>query len=1270
MSERVPRVGLTACFLLCSIPVHAYFATVNSTDHTEIHVVPAPGKVKIDGDLEDWDLSGAILMKLDEASKSVYSVLGAMMYEKDALYVGAHVKDPTPMVNNYSFADDPGMAWNADAIQLRFLSDPAVKSTATLQSGGSGLSAEQAKHVCHITLWYSTRDQKPGFFICYTLAFSDGKLNPPEVTGAYKKDADGKGYVMEYRIPWGILRAPRPLTGGDQVQTQWQLHWGNDQGQGLRCGMTDVRNPASGDLGYMGPGCWGMAIFEKTGNLKIAETTSTGSRPNGHIPIEFVLEKDSKVSLAICDATGKLVRTCLGAEPYKAGKHTYLWDGLDDTDKPLPAGSYTYKLLVHNGIEQKFVCDVGVSGDPPYQIENGTGGWAGDYGVPWYVATEGDSVVLGTGSAEAAPATICTDLEGKRRYGTFALGNALVLKDGYGYFAQRGNGKLIKFDLKNGYLTNFKSGKAEAVIIQKEPNESNEAWGGRSWTLYAMAIAKDTLVISCGAANKLYFMDYAAGTLKGEAELKAPVGLATDPAGTLYAVSENSVGRYDIGNKSFTPIVSNLDSPAHLACDAQGNLYVSLRGKTMQVWKLDKDGKVLQKFGKPGGRPWLGKFDPAGMLNPWAIAVDKNGRLWVCEADGQPKRYSVWNPDGTLYKDFFGSMDYSTTAYVDPEEPDYVYAQSVRYRVDYDKGTWQPDATILRESEDGGVKFGVPGTHPGAVFVNYKGRKFLFVGSQGLGIYELVGERFTPRLWAFRDEKGANKLWIDTNNDGRVQAEEVQPAARSWVYYWTPVVDQNMNLYSFDGVQWHCQGGAKTVQPYSIVRWEFQGFNDKGGLTYGDPAKPTIVATDPDGGAVGGVLTDDDGSNVYVLVSGGSLERGVRAQGSGHRVVKFSRDGKKLWEYQNVHCAFAWTSEPYFPGYLVGACVFSRGTSRDLVAVTGYYGQYFLLDKHDGLFVDALGDDQRSAYTLDQRIVLTENFNGTLYTHPRNKKTYFIGGDCDARIWELVGLDSVKKSSGTVKVTRSMAKKSEENARLALAAELSKTGKKITVKRLQNAAADGKYDEWVSAKTMMIHMEAERSATAQLGYDAKNLYARFQVVDDSPLINTPTDYKLLFKTGDAVEIQLGTDQTQRQKPTVGDLRLVISRTPEGKMVATVYRPKIPAGEKQNPAHYETASSGAEDYEDVSPWNDIPMHCSADKDSYVVEVAVPWERLGIAPKAGSILLGDVGVIYGNKGGTRNAIRYMWADKSPEISINNDIPSEVRLHPNQWGKLILE
>ena len=114
MTRPALRTRLVACLLaallLPAAVAEAYVAIVAKPDHSRIHVVPAPGTVTIDGDLGDWDLSGSILMFMDEASKETYSVRGAMMFDKDFLYIGARVKDPTPMVNNYAFGGQTNMA--------------------------------------------------------------------------------------------------------------------------------------------------------------------------------------------------------------------------------------------------------------------------------------------------------------------------------------------------------------------------------------------------------------------------------------------------------------------------------------------------------------------------------------------------------------------------------------------------------------------------------------------------------------------------------------------------------------------------------------------------------------------------------------------------------------------------------------------------------------------------------------------------------------------------------------------------------------------------------------------------------------------------------------------------------------------------------------------------------------------------------------------------------------------------------------------------------
>ena len=199
----------------------------------------------------------------------------------------------------------------------------------------------------------------------------------------------------------------------------------------------------------------------------------------------------------------------------------------------------------------------------------------------------------------------------------------------------------------------------------------------------------------------------------------------------------------------------------------------------------------------------------------------------------------------------------------------------------------------------------------------------------------------------------------------------------------------------------------------------------------------------------------------------------------------------------------------------------------------------------------------------------------------------------------------------------------------------------------------------------------------QFGYDDANLYARFRVTSATPFLNTPTDPKLLFKSGSALELCLSPRLSERKVGVnnrhpmeLGDLRILIARTADGKLIATRYRPKIEDAKKPLAAFFETPSAGREDFEEIAEWNDLPMSYRAEKDGYVVEVAVPWSATAIKPVGGLKFLADAGVITGNTGGTRNAVRAMWSDRTPEVGVNNDIPTESRMHPNGWGLVVLE
>src|SRR5262245_38320918 len=66
-----------------------------------IFVVPRPGPVVIDGKLDDWDLSGQILVYVAPETSEMQSIRIALMYDDQALYVSGVVRDPTPLMDRH-----------------------------------------------------------------------------------------------------------------------------------------------------------------------------------------------------------------------------------------------------------------------------------------------------------------------------------------------------------------------------------------------------------------------------------------------------------------------------------------------------------------------------------------------------------------------------------------------------------------------------------------------------------------------------------------------------------------------------------------------------------------------------------------------------------------------------------------------------------------------------------------------------------------------------------------------------------------------------------------------------------------------------------------------------------------------------------------------------------------------------------------------------------------------------------------------------------------
>ena len=72
------------------------------------------------------------------------------------------------------------------------------------------------------------------------------------------------------------------------------------------------------------------------------------------------------------------------------------------------------------------------------------------------------------------------------------------------------------------------------------------------------------------------------------------------------------------------------------------------------------------------------------------------------------------------------------------------------------------------------------------------------------------------------------------------------------------------------------------------------------------------------------------------------------------------------------------------------------------------------------------------------------------------------------------------------------------------------------------------------------------------------------------------------------------------------------------------------------------------------------------DGYTLEAAMPLRRLRLAAKAGLTVAGDVGRVLSDQSGTTRIDRVYWSNTNTRIV--KDVPSEVRLQPNLWGRFV--
>ncbi len=248
----------------------------NRSHFNAVHVTPAPKNLVIDGDLSDWDRSGAFFSACLPPYHESYYLEGMMMYDREFVYIGAHVGDPDPLRSIVNTDAEP--AWRGGSVIVRLAVNPelgwplkAVGPAEGDRLGDPKLGRRPIdihEQIVHLTMWYHQPTAKPRLLFSYGMNFQSELKDPPGWRGAYRVDPNGRGYMLEYAIPWSLLNAADcPPKAGDVVAANWTVHWSDREGKLSRGKLIEITNLDEKPYRFLRASTWGKAIFHDKGNL-------------------------------------------------------------------------------------------------------------------------------------------------------------------------------------------------------------------------------------------------------------------------------------------------------------------------------------------------------------------------------------------------------------------------------------------------------------------------------------------------------------------------------------------------------------------------------------------------------------------------------------------------------------------------------------------------------------------------------------------------------------------------------------------------------------------------------------------------------------------------------------------------------------------------------------------------------------------------------------------------------------------------------------------
>ena len=1302
--KKIGRIQLSWFLLLCFFQGSLLSGAERlQSDHAVLQAVPVTGKVRIDGNLDDFNKRGVMIVWPALKIRNRYRVEVSSMWDRNALYLGMHFSDPTPLINNVDPESATYDGWQSDAFQGRFTTDYGQ---------------------IHFDAWYSSKKESSLAVLSYDAPVNRnhsrvfrGKgqtINDPDgFQMAFRQDADQRGYVQEIRVPWKLLYRKVPdIQGGHELRFTGEFFWGGPTGiKWPKVMWADPINPKAPVRinVYKSPHTWGRLKLLSDQKEALGDVLETGDdvrRLQGPLPIRLSLPKEAvRFSLVINDADGKRIRNLAShafVTDYLVRKSEteqiieVPWDGRSEggwnksrmrfLGDFVSEGDYQVRVLVHSGVGVKHAGSFFNPGTPPWPTADGKGSWLSDHAHASVIAamprtaTSGGRLFLMAPHAESGVPFIGLDMAGKKlwqwvRGSTHLNAIATDEKNLWLGFNYAGKPMLAKLDPQNGTQVKFASGTEDLPL----PAD-----------VIAMTTLEGKLVCAFRSDrqsdSQLHVLDTSSG--KVIRKLRVPKLHSLTASGKhLLGLTEQGIVQIDpVSGESHSLTFPGIPTPSAFTTDTQGRIYVS-DSVTETVAIYDSSSNPLRKMatiGKPGGhRP--GKFDPLQMTTPRALCVedrsDGRRRLWCIENDSRLRRVSVWdvtNVSQPAYvRDYIGGTGYmGSGGLLSDDVPNLGIYRGAMFQIDYENDRYtprelmggRPDSVEGMTNLFGIGRFDRSGFGNGFHFISDVSGKNIEYYIEGMGLPMVFVRRngrwqcvaalgsihhHVPFPAHFpKPMNGENVFcWNDLNRDGYQQADELT---------WRKFGGVKPMLHKM----WSYRSDRNLVWYHSGYRFQPVRFTEDGAPVYDLKQVRKLPGELGERAELVDIYRTRSG---YVLCARKPGDRDTH--GTIHGLMQlegYDETGTLRWTYPtywfSVHGGF--TAPMAMPGVIMGMLKITNIVSmpdHDIISLHGNTGQEFLI-RDDGFYIGELFTDQRMApeelpseekiagVPINDTTMGGEPFSGWI-SRQQDGKVRLSYGLNDVRIAEVTGLESVRLlPSQQLKVTAADLLKAKH-----FVPDSQKKMDRGEIVIAQGSGFDAANETFHDA--VSIRSGRKEIGQVKLRYDDRNLYAIWKVFDLTPLVNRGTEIPLAFKSGDSVSLFVASDE-KYETGQQGGTRLLLTQL-KAKPTCVLYRPTGPGNA---PFTFESPVRKSR-FQYVAENTKVKMKIHRQSQFYVVSAEIPWKALNLRFREGMTLRGDLGVIFGK--GSTNAIERIVRWKDQQTNVVNDTPTEAEFFPARWG-----